>query len=63
MREIEIIDHLGDYWCFMLPAVFKKNRNGMWIMWVYIAKGPDKLTTPPYHYQELPLPVFTKWWE
>ncbi len=63
MLEIELTDHLGDFWRFMLPAVFKENRNGMWIMWVYVAEGPPKLTTPPYMYHELPLPIFTEWWE
>jgi hypothetical protein len=59
MREIELIDHLGDYWLLLLPAVFEKNRNGMMIMWVYVGKGPEALR----NYQEIPLPVFTEWWD
>jgi len=62
MLEIELIDHKGDFWRFMLPLVFKENRKGLWIMPTYVAKGPYKLTTPPYMYQKLPLPVFTDFW-
>jgi len=59
MSEIELIDHLGDYWRLLLPAVFKRNRNGLYIMWVYVAKGSEALR----HYQQIPLPLFTAWWE
>ncbi len=63
MPEIEIQDHLGDWWIFLIPATYKKNRNGLTEMWVYVAKGPACLTMGAYRYQEIPLPVFTEWWE
>lgn len=63
MREIELVDHLGDLWRLMLPCVYKKNRNGLWVMWVYVAKGPACLTEGAYRYQQIPLPLFTAWWE
>jgi hypothetical protein len=62
MTEIEVIDHLGDFWRFLVPPTYKRNPNGMWIMWVYVAEGPDTLAMPPYHYQQIPLPLFTEWW-
>lgn len=58
MPEIELTDHLGDEW-HLLPCVFKRNKHGLVIMWVYVCKGPAELR----HYQEIPLPVFTDWWE
>ena len=57
--EIALNDHKNEAWELLLPGVFKKNRNGMWIMWVYVKFGPEELR----HYQEIPLPVFTAWWE
>lgn len=63
MPELRMTDYLGDEWVLLLPAVYKKNRNGLTIMWVYVAKGPAKLTEGAYRYQQIPLPVFTEWWE
>jgi len=63
MSTVTIIDHLGDEWTLLLPMCFKLNRNGLMIMWAMVCKGPAALTTPPYAYQEIPLPVFTEWWE
>ena len=60
MPKISLIDHLGDDWTLvLLPRAFVKNRNGLTEMWVYVAKGPAALKG----YQEIPLPVFTEWWE
>ncbi len=60
MRIVEVIDHLGDFWQFMLPAVYKRQANGFTVMWVYVASGPWHIAK---HYQQIPLPVFTEWWE
>ena len=60
MKTIELIDHLGDYWSLMLPCVYERQRNGLVVMWVYVARGPEKLTR---WYQQIPLPIFTEWWE
>ena len=60
MLEMMLTDHLGDEWTLIVPAVFKRNRNGLVEMWVYVAKGPPALAK---WYQQIPLPVFTEWWE
>ena len=56
--EIALTDHKNEFWELLLPCVFKKNKHGLYIMWVY-CRPPDELR----HYQEIPLPVFTEWWE
>ena len=63
MPEIEIIDHLGDYWKFLIPARCEQQTNGFWKMWVYVAHGPKSLTEGAYNYMQIPLPIFTEWWE
>ena len=62
MNEVELIDHLGDYWSLLVPVRFEQNRNGMWLMWVHITKGPASLTEGAYRYQQIPIPIFTEWW-
>ena len=61
--EIALNDQKNEHWELLLPGVFRRNRLGMYVMWVYVAKGPPSLTEGAYRYQEIPLPVFTEWWE
>ena len=60
MLTATLTDHLGDEWTLIVPAKYKHNRNGLVEMWVYVAKGPPQLAE---HYQQIPLPVFTEWWD
>lgn len=59
MLEIELIDHLGNHWRLLTPGVYRTSRKGLVELWVYVGKGPPALKG----YQEIPLPVFTDWWE
>ena len=61
INEILVTDFLGDEWALLAPVKYKV-QNGYTTMWAWVMKGPAKLTTPPYNYQELPFPVFTDWW-
>ena len=60
MNTISAVDFKGDEWVFMLPGVFKVNRSGMVVMWTFVKDGPVDITK---WYPQVPLPVFTEWWE
>jgi len=59
MLTIAINDHKNEHWELLLPGVFRENRHGLTEMWVYVSHGPPALK----NYQQIPLPVFTEWWE
>ena len=61
---IELTDLKGDFWqlWFMKKARCYTNHKGegpFWEIWVYAPKRPDALIG----YGQIPLPVFTEWWE
>ena len=59
MTTINVTDHLGDEWELIVPMCFIPNRNGCMIMWALVNMGPRSLAM----YDEIPLPVFTEWWD
>lgn len=60
-NEFKVVDFQGFEW-HLFGAFFKEGRSGAWTVWMWVKKGPKHLTTPPYQYQQIPLPVFTDWW-
>ncbi len=59
MTIINVTDHLGNEWELLMPMRFVRTRNGHITMWALVGKGPPCLSM----YGEIPLPVFTEWWE
>ena len=60
MNTIELIDFKGDFWSLMLPCVYQRNKQGLVVMWVYVDDGPRPLVN---WYPQIPIPIFTEWWE
>ena len=61
---IELTDLKGDFWqlYFMKKARCYTNYKGegpFWEIWVYAPERPDALIG----YGEIPIPVFTDWWD
>ena len=63
MLEIELIDYKGDFWrlapCLGAASRYLYKGNAFYEVWWYVLKGPQEL----HGYQEIPLPIFTEWFE